>query len=85
MPPLFSTLLEFYFYRFYQIKYDNKYNTFMRHICVYSTSRIRSITRVLVRDILCMARCPVLLPPTRDDADPFGGFILSARDPSTNG
>ena len=52
---------------------------------MYSTSSMkRSIKRVIFIDLLFMARGLGMPPSTRDDADPFGGCILPAHDPSTN-
>ena len=53
----------------------------MRHICIYSTRRMRRSRKVIFRDLLCMASCPVLPPQTRDNADPFRGCILTDRNP----
>ena len=53
---------------------------------MYITSSMkRRIRRVIFIDLLCMATGLGMPPPTRDDADPFGGCILPAHDPSTNG
>ena len=58
----------------------------MCHIYIYSTNGMkRRIKRVIFIDLLCMARGVGMLPTTRDDTDPFGGCILPAHDPSTNG
>ena len=57
----------------------------MCHICIYNTRRMRRIRRVIFRDLICMASFPLLPYTTRDNTDPFGGYILPACEPSTNG
>ena len=47
--------------------------------------RRRRRRREIFRYLICAVRGPVPPPPTRDDAAPFRGCILTAHDPSASG